>query len=511
MQPSAEQKRRATHDAPFLLGTHPWAVRASKPSQNNEHRSDDICAVLFDLCYSGFVSNEAQDATEKQVALFCREGALKKSEMLSRAALKQRQQVSAPFLYWRVAALALCFVFISSISLSFFFLSLTSSSTAQVKASTNIPYNCETPSLPRGSVHIVVGAYLHKKREGNTAFSDNNYLFEGIGLTNADIYWYRRLAPEVPLQPTLNGPCGVRLHERLLLPNQGRDGAALLDHILEIYDKPPLFLVFLHGHVALGRDTSCESVMVRPAYVYRAWTNHHQQDLLLLLLQHENKTKSTMMTLVRDHMMTLTSSEEGTRNFDYKEWEGKGSSDKNMTRFENRRLSSKTTPCSLFKEKWKNTLAPFLPRNTPFQSCCASFVLPGSRIQRYPKALYEDLQRVQTFQGYPDSSTSRECFEFIIYQLLGDRDGQFLDQDYQQMYNEADGLLHGRHSDGIIVNRVEQCKRATHLNSWQKGQRVRHRKWRNSLRKIGIRTKEQKEIEAKAERESAWTKTHGEN
>jgi len=79
---------------------------------------------------------------------------------------------------------------------------------------------CETPSLPRGSVHIVVGTYKYNDPEEGIGFDHDNYLFD-LGLTNADIFWYRRVEPEEPLRE-MEGPCGMRLHERLLLPNYGR-------------------------------------------------------------------------------------------------------------------------------------------------------------------------------------------------------------------------------------------------------------------------------------------------
>jgi hypothetical protein len=42
----------------------------------------------------------------------------------------------------------------------------------------------------------------------------------------------------------------MTLFERLLLPNYGREDAAFINHMLEIYDQPsiPKSIVLLHGH-----------------------------------------------------------------------------------------------------------------------------------------------------------------------------------------------------------------------------------------------------------------------
>lgn len=128
---------------------------------------------------------------------------------------------------------------------------------------------CESPSLPRGSVHIVVGGYKYKKPEAGIRFEANHNYLLNLGLTNANIFWYRRVHANEPLRQ-VQGPCGIQLQERLLLPNHGRDGAALFDHILEIYDKPPpKSIIFLHGHAAHAWHTSCESVFARTTCVSR--------------------------------------------------------------------------------------------------------------------------------------------------------------------------------------------------------------------------------------------------
>ena len=66
---------------------------------------------------------------------------------------------------------------------------------------------CEEPSLPKGEVHVVIGGY--KEVEAGLAFDDvKNYLWD-LELTNADVFWYRRVQSEIPLRTS-------RKYERIL-------------------------------------------------------------------------------------------------------------------------------------------------------------------------------------------------------------------------------------------------------------------------------------------------------
>lgn len=319
----------------------------------------------------------------------------------------------------------------------------TTTTAANNVAEKHASVECESPSLPRGSVHVVVAAYKYNEMESNIGFDENNYLWN-LGLTNAEIYWYRREHTEIPLRQ-VDGPCGMRLNERLLLPNYGREGAAFLDHVLEFYDDPPKSIVFLHGHGAIGWHTSCESVFARTAYVYR----HLVSD------DHTMKNDT-----VQNHMMSLTSPANGTLNFAM-DWYGGSIQDK-------RRLSEEGEekyPCQLFKARWGKRDGVFsgLPRYPQFKTCCASFILPGDRIRRYPNVFYEELQALLTNETLDDQG--RECFEFIIYDLFGENPNTFTEQQVKTFYDEADGLLHGNNRsvtsvelDGVVLRRVEGCK-----------------------------------------------------
>lgn len=76
-----------------------------------------------------------------------------------------------------------------------------------------------------------------QKRKESVISIEKNYQWN-LGLTNAQICWYRRVEPEWPPR-LLTGPCGVRVHERLLYSDEGRDAGALFDYIvLEHCDAP---------------------------------------------------------------------------------------------------------------------------------------------------------------------------------------------------------------------------------------------------------------------------------
>jgi len=42
-------------------------------------------------------------------------------------------------------------------------------------------------------------------------------------------------------------PCGMRFHERLLLPNHGDEGATVIAHVASVYDNLPDAVTLLHG------------------------------------------------------------------------------------------------------------------------------------------------------------------------------------------------------------------------------------------------------------------------
>jgi Protein of unknown function (DUF3431) len=98
--------------------------------------------------------------------------------------------------------------------------------------------NCIQPSLPNGAFHVVIAGY-----RVNTCY---DYLFQ-LGITNAQIYVYQREELNALTRPA-DGPCGIRVEHRLLLPNRGKEAAAFYDYVESVHDSPPEAVVFLHGH-----------------------------------------------------------------------------------------------------------------------------------------------------------------------------------------------------------------------------------------------------------------------
>lgn len=371
--------------------------------------------------------------------------------------------------------------------------------------------HCEGPSLPVNAFHIIVGGYARKEAGMDIV---ENYLWN-LGLTNAEVFWYRRVEPEVPLR-SLNGPCGVRLHERLLYPNYGVDASALFDYILEHYDHPPpKGVMFLHGHGARGWHTSCDAVFARSVYYYRnlatppntnSTIEYHQRQAEILRSHHgapsdiaPNSTASdneTSPVWVGNHMMTLTSNKNGTKTYMHR-WAGHSAGQPGVgllrvVDLKASRASGKKIrhgECDTFLLRWrplilKYSSKKFSRKAKPFHSCCASFIVPGDRFRRYPKAFYEEIQALHMSRN--DSKAvgyAYDCFEYIIYALFGD-DESTEEEDspeaasnrtetIKRFYDEADSLIHGssripqstinenwegKTADASVLERAATCK-----------------------------------------------------
>lgn len=326
-------------------------------------------------------------------------------------------------------------------------------------------------------MHIVVAGYKYNQDDAGLQFGHDNYLFD-LRLTNAEIYWYRRVHPRQPLAPPIPGPCGMTLQERLLLPNYGREGAAFVNHVLEIYhDSLPNSIVFLHGHAAAGRHTSCDAVFSRSTLVYR--------DLAKGSILKDSKYNHS----VQNHIMTLTSSIYGTRDFHPFTWYGMDGPNASRVPTEVLLANSigeiQKTPCWLFQQRWMH----ILPERSPsrqFNSCCASFVLPGKRIRRFPRAFYQDWLSVLTNTAQPDQG--RECFEYVVYTWFGDEQGQLTSVEIDNFYKAANALIHddehhqnGSLVDSTVVHRMARCKTASQetIHAYAKKQ-----KWKNQWKRF---------------------------
>ena len=117
-----------------------------------------------------------------------------------------------------------------------------------------------------------------------------------LGLTNAQVFFYRRLSPEVPRRAPLELRCGVTAHERLLLPNHGLDACAWYSYLLEHYNAlPSKGAILLHGHGAAWHVT-CEAIASRA----RLWYQHAAMDDDAM--QHEPVTLTSKPAPHEDYM-----------------------------------------------------------------------------------------------------------------------------------------------------------------------------------------------------------------
>ena len=345
--------------------------------------------------------------------------------------------------------------------------------------------HCEAPIIEaekEKGMHIIVGGFKRNETHGFSMTS--NYLSD-MGLTNADIYWYRRIDFDTPAAPDIELPCGMTLHETVMSPNRGRDGSAFYHHLLQVYDDPPEAIVFLHGHGAkYAWHTSCDAVFGRVINYYRdlALVSQNNSNKTSVSKDDEirNNTKEEEEKRVSNHMMTLTSSFMGTKHYQHK-WFGQSRWKVDAmvdtpgrpqmsppwyfpSQMFPRYYSKGTSPCRDLLHRWKDVI-PKHSRSNPYMSasCCASFVLPGDRVQRYPRQLYQDLFDVLTDEKNDDYEIGKQCFEYLVFDLFHD-DGLFEFRDVLKFYDDADALVHGKkrysertEPDESVVKRLQNC------------------------------------------------------
>lgn len=261
-------------------------------------------------------------------------------------------------------------------------------------------YQCEAPATPFGTFHIVVGGYQHIK-------VNQHYLLD-FGLSNSLIYFYRREHEDISIQQT-NEFCGIKIQERLLLPNIGRDASAFFDYMIENYENPPVAFAFLHGHVGVSWHTSCNTTYSRILYYYRRIASGENPNRMMTLTANPKNNVSNPLEWYgrrqrgRKHRQLLTPKE--------------AKEELKRKRFGPARYKAIDECKRLFIE-YNITM-----RNTGkeyFESCCGTFILPGDRIRLYPKQFYYALRAFHMNPLYEDQHTGKVCFEFIVYEMFGD-------------------------------------------------------------------------------------------
>ena len=282
---------------------------------------------------------------------------------------------------------------------------------------------CESPSLPAGAFHIIIAGY-ERKNCFTSALWD-------LGLTNARVFVYRRVASEAPLS-MWQGPCGMVVHERLLLPNRGTEFAAFHDHIVEFYHNPPRAVLLMHGHgpqkaagLAPHDDhSSCLTVVGRSRLFYRGLaasssaTNHatvpSAVNASAPAVQNSNDADDAR-NFAR-HMVTLTRpAQPGDAHPLSLEihWDAVNSPQtRRLQEFRQEKADAYNASCWAFLEEWSVNTA-----GGGFYSCCASFIVPWDQIALYPLLFYQAaLQRAQALVDWEDEYYyGRYCWEYLVY------------------------------------------------------------------------------------------------
>ncbi len=269
---------------------------------------------------------------------------------------------------------------------------------------------CQHDILPPGSLHIVIAAW-----EYDPDFQDH-FLWD-TGFSNTHIFLYRR-SEELKPSRHWTGPCGMAATELLLIPNRGYEAAAFLDYMTLYHDDPPLAMAFLHGHVAKSWHTSCEAILSRIALYYDGL----RRDLERM-----------------PDMVTLTSRSD--KSFDGLDWFG-GRKLKSAQDSHDVVISATLSACRNLVTKVEqgmnmtDVLVPQVEsgaRRPYFSSCCANFILRGTRYRRVPLHSIIAMKDFALSASYDSKIVATHCFEFIVHSLYAnpDHDVVFLREWYE--------------------------------------------------------------------------------
>ena len=317
----------------------------------------------------------------------------------------------------------------------------------------NDRWRCEAPALPPGEFTVVVAA--HKFVADTSAISELSHLAD-LGLTNAHFEWYRR-DPKAARMPARQWTmaCNMAASERVLPVDRGQEAAAFWDFAARRGGDPPLVVAFVHGHGGIAFHTSCRALFSRSAYYYREVAQAH-------------RAPGAHRAAVLDSMLTLTDSPEGHASDPFS-WHGDrargGHGTTNETEAGARMQALIESPSNVLKQDlprlgqekdWEDDMeldradasspkhqqageaalrastkrcddilnAHGVMRRTPppLGSCCASFVMPGERLRRYPVRMYEALLNFTLAEDGDDAAAARACFELMVWHLFGDED-----------------------------------------------------------------------------------------
>ena len=216
---------------------------------------------------------------------------------------------------------------------------------------------------------------------------ERSYLWD-LKIWNLNFVLYRREGDDIAGR-TWRGGCNMTAEERILIPNHGRDASAFYDYAKWRYENPPLAVVFLHGHAALGWHTSCETVLTR---ILAYWHSVTLPEAIPL----PNAVIS--LTFARGRKETY---------FEPLSWNG-GRRLQYMSE-----MHPEISSCQDVLAQINMTLG-----RASVTSCCGSFILPGAALRRHPENMYETLLAHVQDVSLDDQVTSRQCFEYIVFALF---------------------------------------------------------------------------------------------
>ncbi|KAG2500909.1 hypothetical protein HYH03_001668 [Edaphochlamys debaryana] len=247
---------------------------------------------------------------------------------------------------------------------------------------------CLTPALYKGDIHVVIGGHLPT--------CHFRYIAD-MGLTNAEVFKYRKSEDEQPLR-SWQLRCGITVHERLLLPNVGNEAIALYSYVLEFYRRlPRLGVYFIHDHGASWHQT-CEALFARS----RLWYG-----------------EAVQRGPMAERMLSFTS-KPGPHE-DVSQWQGGrrrlswfwSAPDAAVVQGLLSRWNVSVSADQARLERGRGTRA---GSSELFISCCASFVVPSASIAALPLGLYDDLARYIVSKDAWVSG--RHGFEYIIFTIF---------------------------------------------------------------------------------------------
>jgi UDP-galactopyranose mutase len=270
--------------------------------------------------------------------------------------------------------------------------------------------NCWKPGLRTGDISVVYGT--------NSASQEStNKIAQWLSIfpvTNATVHVYFRSTSAYRLHRNSvyspsNLSCGVRLKERMLIPNRGNEAAVFLAYIVENYQSLPEMIVFMHDHGAQSWHSETEIFFRR----LKAFYNGVLQDKYDMKVSEEEKSGEMLHSRFSAKTRSLSSCYH----------EGPETASPVCIRHVQRRKMLDDP------DMWKRTYDVFesilrengsgrVNRGGEFWSCCASFVARRNHILQQPLEFYRKSLDAILELDVP-SAVSGRWWEYNWYRLMG--------------------------------------------------------------------------------------------